>query len=1176
MEEEHKEDQRHKARQLRQVYNASLQPKEQMKSDEELLAKSYYYLTAEGKILTVRETRKLFSQAANASQKQALIEQIASWQKVYESTEKGIQPVPKPNYPKPTKVTAKSFVNDYNDLKLRFPTRPPVQLIASQSIVRMPALQAFTQTLPYLYDSKIFQDMLADFKDLEVRVVVYKNRHGQKVMERDPNAKVKIRYEETNIIEGYEPVGDDDEEVVMKPRFKVKRIDETPRKPLVCLLISFPSPDFLSQNKTIPVYFFKQETIPADFSFLYRFRKRLAYGKIDITELDIYNKMCDFTRKWCYSAGTVPGMLARISIMEKARQDYAKNRQTRTDDKKSKYWLSYQSNLVYFWPTTEYNGPDLDTYDIEAILSRPYYSKKEEEEIKKTGIKVEPTTYFHRKVNAHSSSGPWYSKVKTDLDDPNSLKVTRKETAWQEPLIASWMMQDMYLREPTEKEKENADLFFIKKEKLLHQIHNSKTDNSTKLAAMKGLKLLRTYERKNQEIYLPHEFFNYNSFFYKWESIVAFNCFPKSDPYELAKLDDKTRCIASYNNAPMLPVELVMTPLADNLISSVSRPVFWTPGPNKKLVHEERGSLIMNKFTPFHGGMKRYVDIYGSLRKRPVGTIVFMLYADNLYILQRYEDMILAASLDAEKSESAIQTNNVAAVLNLAASKMNVDLAYVEYFNNVFPQLAINGVAIIANTQLKFPAMGSGVQGTFYFNSAKMTELILHFTENSTNPFVLHKDPDNKDNYIFSKEFKASMKSVGYNQTIEFVETLALDQKLPKTLQLDLLGYHMVLFEFEGGRLPCAVLRENSLFGLLLFNKKYYDHNGKCILPLESELFLKLIKLRTAILQGVWAYPGLFENVMLDCIKFHTVFKKLVGDVIFDSKLSKEEVIAFLYPEPEEEDPFYQQIESMFSLLCKPEVPTLFEIVSLQTKDAPLKKQIVGSYLEVWPLHWLASSKYLNENFGITVEDYETVVMTKPKKLLQMFPDLKGSHLTQQKAKARVLQKPTQIDVSKNKQKIQPITRTYATVAVGKPLELENKNYSAIKLERKPEVFQVFVDWLNHLAREAKERGGIVPYRVPIPAEYVGRENEIIEEFHVARRVVADAIRKQTGYGDQEIYSLLDQFVKPPIRVEWIVKPISPNNLLKVEPNSFETHGLLIPGYIINRRFTKETQPVIK
>jgi len=165
-----------------------------------------------------------------------------------------------------------------------------------------------------------------------------------------------------------------------------------------------------------------------------------------------------------------------------------------------------------------------------------------------------------------------------------------------------------------------------------------------------------------------------------------------------------------------------------------------------------------------------------------------------------------------------------------------ISLEWVKYMNGVFPEMACLALGLFLIQQIPLHQMGSGVVGTAYFNTLKMTLLIDELRSTKNKPLA-HKgldwsSDDLKSSFAKTSAFERSEKSVGVLTKIEYVVDItdydvalkpSPGMKYP-SYDLDLLGFDTCPFVIDDDlvvQLP--VLQVNRRYKSWLYLKNHYD-----------------------------------------------------------------------------------------------------------------------------------------------------------------------------------------------------------------------------------------------------------------------------------------------------------------------------------------------------------------
>lgn len=900
---------------------------------------------------------------------------------------------------------------------------------------------------------------------------------------------------------------------LLKAKFKDKVI-MVKGAPLVQVKFVFPFPDFdVLENRIVPHYNFKFSSIPAFGAFLRSFHKKLLEGKFgdkDETKsaMETYARLCKFQTEHFFGNGTLLGMLSRIRVMQENRSKYNKSRIKRSNDYWDKALRWFRANLGI----KEYQAVKLDTLDISRI---------DEQLASRSNGEVD---VFARKVNLQANPGPWYGNTLVDPDASIPVKMKRFNILLVEPIIATKMMIE--LAKP--------------------QLQGS--DNP-----------------------LSKDYFSDKKFLAKFGSCRVVNLFPKPEIYKVAERETKTRCIATYNSACMIPVQQLLQPLQDAMLNAIDHPILWAPHGKKydpDVLKAHSGTLLLSKQTVYSGVITKVTKLIERSYEWPVGSMWLGLYADNLYVIKRFKRHSVWVSFDGVKAESALTTNDIrffmkyALVLSKERGKNVVLSAFEKYFLDFFPYFAAEPYALLGNQEILYPAMGSGVNGTWLFNSLKMALLVKGFLEDGSDGFIVLDEEEHK--IVFTNASKRIMQECGYSLTIESSEVFAFGSRYyewPQSLELDLLGFNAFKFHIDESEvIYLPKLRESSLYGLLLFRKEYYDNKGKPKLSTVEEAYYTLIRMTVIVWAGGWHDPALFIMLISFATKAYNLIKNVTKPLL-GTTLDEETIREMLFGEFD--TGLLSSFSELSSIIHKPMIPTIYEVVKLHTGSKDLAFRAAKSRIGYLPFTYLAPITILEE---MSVEpDLINKEVEAPMKLLKKeYPAMKsGAQAYFQKVEMTTgtSLKPefTGVGISYSNQKT-PKPRRVITEDVARPevTRLTVAKYAKPDLKR----VEAIMKWIKVTMVPL----GKAPYRVPIPLQYLGLESEIEDEFKVGRKAVVDALINFTGLERDEVKKVVRKMPN-----QWIVRPL-PKAQLGMENTSlfeFDTRPL-VPHRVVTRAFVEQ------
>lgn len=1055
------------------------------------------YDSASGKSYTYDEVAKMSGLARSPQEKMSFIAEVKTFKKRF------IAVAPLPDVPTP-QVYKRSFVGTENVVKAikglleapedQFPVPydPNVNVIVADArffaqhaqpetidpIIQIPTMREYAQSIPYLPKTEKIREMAVYLRESNIGYALIKAR--------DKQGKVLVY-----------SIGIGGNKVTTEyVRFKM----------------AFPIPDFYGSTYRVPVYTFAFNSSPYWAHFIKVYHERLMKGKFGDSKATVlaskfYEQCITFVNENYFGNGSLQGMLGRIAVMKEAREKYNQERVRQKKDHQFKLREQIRNHM----PLRKFKGVVLNTPDMGAILNQTisiWDSQLGE-------LREQP---LQRKINPDSNPGPWYSSEPKDPNDPRGPRMKRRDVAFIEPLICTYMLIDC------------AKVFIDKPGK----------------------------------VQFGETAYDLKAFWKVWGSIRLFNMFPKPEIYKKSERFMKTRCIAAYNSAVMIPTQILMQPIIDSVYNAFNKPLYFKRTGN--LWHSNHGSFLMAKQSAFKGAPAMIMGLIARALDWEIGQHWIGIYADNLYVvIKEDENNVTWVSCDGVKAESAISVSTIrnAMIMLLQINDENsgenrANALYQQFFANIFPYVAAEGVGILGNQQIPFPAMGSGVMGTFFFNSYKMAELVIsaflpYGNVSSPNPLFTRKLDD------FSPHFKKVMSAIGYKLTIEFTETFTRDHfYTPPLRKMDMLGFDFSLFHITETEVQYfSTLRMNSLLGLTLFRKEYYDEKGATHLSPIEENYLLLIRMRTCYMMGAWAYPPLLSMVLHMALKAHRVLKTAVNVDIFPN-LSQDELRQMLFPDDESE--FGEQLESLLSLIILPVIPTVYDLVLLQTGKEEIALRAAHMRLGSLPNLFVAPIRVLKE-MGVDTADLDKEISISQRELVKLYPAFKAGEIAYFRNPSVV---PTLAPTGSNWKETVVQTpslsvRKVVTKDVGRPIQ---PAVHAATPQVNENNWNLFQTWIKQLLLQSQQSP--IVYRVPIPLYYVGKEDEIKDETKLARSAVVQAVYNNTGYDKSTIKKQLARLSS----VNFVVKQQKPNIVLGILPNSFETSSVpLVHGRVMNRAY---------
>jgi len=363
----------------------------------------------------------------------------------------------------------------------------------------------------------------------------------------------------------------------------------------------------------------------------------------------------------------------------------------------------------------------------------------------------------------------------------------------------------------------------------------------------------------------------------------------KSECYEAEDMYKKTRNIFVMNSCGQVVPQMILKPTRYKTLTFEDSPEVWS----------------MIGWNPFRGGMDRLMK--SILIKKKGFRIV---YADNVYVVADVEGKPTFLSLDSSKAEASIPVELVQFETERSLLYYDrVDKFYENYARHIHPNLAVGGIAVLGDNQIPTPYLGSGAQGTAYYNTAKMIMFLDHWLTLSGGKEVNLKLMDK-----VQKEIGAVMKVESKVPLSEFTEG--------KYLKVDVLGFDSVnLKKFFDIDAFVPVLSYERLLKSLMWFK-----SGKRIQKKYSPdifAFIKLCRLRALYMLGGWFYPGVDMTIQKICRQI--LFEWKFNDRIqLSVEEFKEEVGSFLQ---ESTDMDEDTSMTLATITQRTEVPSVFDMI---------------------------------------------------------------------------------------------------------------------------------------------------------------------------------------------------------------------------------------------------------
>lgn len=376
---------------------------------------------------------------------------------------------------------------------------------------------------------------------------------------------------------------------------------------------------------------------------------------------------------------------------------------------------------------------------------------------------------------------------------------------------------------------------------------------------------------------------------------------PKTEVYERNEILKKTRNICAFNTYAQTPAQFL------HKATHTNADHYLTPGSTS---HSIVGLSLMS------GGMN------ALMHKLLVSSEPqFLIFADNIYLYFPVDDLWL--SLDGTKMEASHSIvfakfeivrclRQVGCLVSespdgeLVIDNNGVSANLVNFMLLLFPHIAYNTVAVWGKSQIplfgnpdnkgnikalrpelfSFSLLGSGVNGTAYFNTALSSLIMATYTKNFAlipSSFTAQPPPyTTSDGEVpLAEHFQTWSENHGVAWKLEQQSVGLAALRHLEILKTDLLGYSTVVFEImtveqDVIKIFIPVLDDHRLANALLWNKAEGKASFGKLDPITQRIqksYLTLAKLRCLYIIGGWYYPGVAESMLLSMIGAIKTFK---------------------------------------------------------------------------------------------------------------------------------------------------------------------------------------------------------------------------------------------------------------------------------------------------------------
>lgn len=304
----------------------------------------------------------------------------------------------------------------------------------------------------------------------------------------------------------------------------------------------------------------------------------------------------------------------------------------------------------------------------------------------------------------------------------------------------------------------------------------------------------------------------------KWMFLVFMK--NKAEVYAEADFVKKTRNYFPVSQGVHLPAQMVFAATTKN----------W---PNYQ---ENKKSKSLLGFKFYRGGMEAFIQ---SLRNEK--SMISLVYSDNLYIYDPVVDKFY--SKDGSKMEGSTNLETSRIVCNFIRKRIpTISSGWDKYLVNLMPSLATENVAVWYNQLIPTPFLGSGSQGTVYYNTFMMAMATKHLHTLKKYPGdEAIEDIAAQSGVFLTHECEASLRDIPYG----------------KVVQLDFLGYDIV-------RLDPAIYGFDAVFPILNYKRLlkaccFFKNDVGAKLSTAGKAAIKVIKAKSLFYLGGWFYKDMAE-----------------------------------------------------------------------------------------------------------------------------------------------------------------------------------------------------------------------------------------------------------------------------------------------------------------------------
>jgi hypothetical protein len=279
-------------------------------------------------------------------------------------------------------------------------------------------------------------------------------------------------------------------------------------------------------------------------------------------------------------------------------------------------------------------------------------------------------------------------------------------------------------------------------------------------------------------------------------------------------------------------------------------------------------NIVISGNTLFRGGLDKLIQ---SMVEYCVskGKPAYAVYSDNLTIVYEDKDKsIKLLSVDGARQESCILRDLVLMeikrlIVNFKQSGGKMSDAFYKYLTEIFPRWGVEGYSLLGDQFIKNNNMGSGIPGTFWWNTALTLRVVQQLQGKNITEFLNHSLTTTLK---FSDKYISAMKAAGVEHTIESYVQL-WPYKGEQEVKLDILGFSgYVITQIEP---PSNIkdlfyiprLQKDRFLKMMLYDKKgaQIQRDGKSLKRDKKSFIVKFVanlsRMVSAYVLYAWSDP---------------------------------------------------------------------------------------------------------------------------------------------------------------------------------------------------------------------------------------------------------------------------------------------------------------------------------